>query len=67
LLIGEYQINLSREIGYDPGRPNVPRRRMVAFAVAIPSLRIAVGLKVELFPQPRQALEHERGPRHRYA
>ena len=51
-LIGEYRINLSREIGYDPGRPNVSRRRMVAFADAIPSLRIAVDLKVELFRNP---------------
>jgi hypothetical protein len=51
-LIGEYRINLSREIGYDPGRPNVSRRRMVAFADTIPSLRIAVDLKVELFRNP---------------
>ena len=51
-LIGEYRINLSREVGYEPGRPNVSRRRMVAFADAIPSLRIAVDLKVELFRNP---------------
>jgi hypothetical protein len=54
-LIGEYRINLSREIGYDPGRPNVSRRRMVAFADAIPSLRIAVDLKVELFRNPAKS------------
>lgn len=48
-LIGEYRINLEREVGYDPERPNVSRRRMVAFADAVPSLRIAVDLKVELF------------------
>ena len=33
-------------------RPNVSRRRMVAFADAIPSLRIAVDLKVELSATP---------------
>ncbi len=48
-LLSEYRINLSREVGYDPDRPNVSRRRMVSFADAIPSLRIAVDLKVELF------------------
>jgi hypothetical protein len=48
-LTSEYRINLSREIGYNPHRPNVSRRRMVSFADTIPSLRIAVDLKVELF------------------
>ncbi len=48
-LISEYRINLNREVGYDPDRPNVSRRRMVAFADAVPSLQIAVDLKVELF------------------
>lgn len=48
-LINEYRINLHREVGYNPDRPNVSRRRMVAFADAVPSLRIAVDLKVELF------------------
>ena len=48
-LIREYGINLSREIGYDPDRPSVSRRRMVGFSDAIPSLRIAVDLKTELF------------------
>lgn len=48
-LISEYRINLSREVGYNPERPNVSRRRMVSFADTIPSLRIAVNLKVELF------------------
>ena len=48
-LIREYRINLSREVGYNPDRPNVSRRRMVGFADEIPSLRIAVDLKVELF------------------
>lgn len=48
-LLGEYRINLNREVGYNPDQPNVSRRRMVAFADAVPSLRIAVDLKVELF------------------
>jgi hypothetical protein len=48
-LLGEYRISLNREVGYNPDRPNVSRRRMVAFADAVPSLRIAVDLKVELF------------------
>ncbi len=48
-LTSEYRINLSREVGYNPVRPNVSRRRMVSFADTIPSLRIAVDLKVELF------------------
>jgi hypothetical protein len=48
-LTREYGINLSREIGFKPDRPNVSRRRMVAFADEIPSLRIAIDLKVELF------------------
>jgi len=48
-LLGEYGINLHREVGYNPDRPNVSRRRMIAFGDAVPSLRIAVDLKVELF------------------
>ena len=48
-LTSEYRINLSREVKYDPHRPNVSRRFMVGFADTIPSLRIAVDLKVELF------------------
>jgi hypothetical protein len=48
-LTTEYRINLSREVGYKPDRPNVSRRRMVSFADTVPSLRIAVDLKVELF------------------
>jgi hypothetical protein len=48
-LLGEYRINLNREVGYNPDQPNVSRRRMVAFADAVLSLRIAVDLKVELF------------------
>jgi hypothetical protein len=48
-LASEYRINLSREIPYDPNRPNVSRRPMVKFADTIPALRIAVDLKTELF------------------
>jgi hypothetical protein len=48
-LASEYRINLSREIRYDPDRPNVSRRAMVSFADTIPTLRIAVDLKTELF------------------
>jgi hypothetical protein len=48
-LVREYHINLDREIPYDPDRPNVSRRYMVAFADAMPTMRIAVDLKVELF------------------
>ena len=33
-LLGEYRVNLNREVGYNPDRPNVSRRRMVAFAPA---------------------------------
>jgi hypothetical protein len=48
-LAAEYRINLSRETGYDPARPKTSRRRMISFADAIPTLRIAVDLKVEVF------------------
>ena len=48
-LFSEYRINLSREIRHDPNRPNVSRRPMVSFADTIPTLRIAVDLKTELF------------------
>lgn len=51
-LISEYRINLDRELGYDPDRPNVSRRRLIAFTDSIPSLRIAVDLKTELFRNP---------------
>jgi hypothetical protein len=51
-LTSEYRINLSREVGYNPDRPKVSRCRMVSFADTIPSMRIAVDLKVELFRNP---------------
>jgi hypothetical protein len=51
-LTREYRIDLRREVGHDPDRPAASRRRMVAFADSVPSLRIAVDLKVELFRNP---------------
>jgi hypothetical protein len=45
-LLAEYRVSLGSEMGPDP---NVSRRRMIAFADRMPSLRIAVDLKVELF------------------
>jgi hypothetical protein len=48
-LIGDYRVNLTREVGYDSAHPHRSRRRMVAFADLVPSLRIAVDLKTELF------------------
>ena len=48
-LTAEYRINMNRVLGYDPARPMVSRRRMVRFADTIPTLRIAVDLKVEVF------------------
>jgi hypothetical protein len=51
-LTREYCIDLHRQVGYDPDRPSGSRRRMIAFADAVPSMRIAVDLKVELFRNP---------------
>ncbi len=48
-LIREHGISLTRDLGSNPDRPRVSRQRLAAFADAIPSLRIAVDLKVELF------------------
>jgi len=48
-LLAEYRLDLHREVNYNPDRPNVSREGMVAFADRIPSLRIAVDLKIELF------------------
>ncbi|MGW2785933.1 hypothetical protein ACWC3X_32565 [Streptomyces populi] len=48
-LFAEYHLDLLRAAGVDPDRPKASRRRMVAFADRIPSVRIAVDLKVELF------------------
>lgn len=54
-LVAEYHVNLTREVGYDPARPHRSRKRMVAFADLIPSLRIAVDLKTELFRDAAKA------------
>jgi len=45
-LLAEYKVNFGREMGPDP---SVSRRRMIDFADQMPSLRIAVDLKAELF------------------
>ena len=48
-LLAEYRIDLHREIGLDPNRPGSGRPRMIAFADQMPSARIAVDLKAQLF------------------
>ncbi|MBL7487178.1 hypothetical protein I6A60_08560 [Frankia sp. AgB1.9] len=48
-LTSEYRISLTRDLGINPDRPKLSRQRLAAFLDAIPSLRIAVDLKVELF------------------
>jgi hypothetical protein len=48
-LLDEYHIDLHREIGLDKARPRSGRPRMTAFADRMPSVRIAVDLKAELF------------------
>ncbi|QLJ02848.1 hypothetical protein HZZ00_18755 [Streptomyces sp. NEAU-sy36] len=48
-LFAEYRLDLLRATGADPARPKASRSRMVAFADRIPSVRIAVDVKVELF------------------
>lgn len=48
-LLAEYRIDLHREIGLDPARPASGRPHMITFADRMPSVRIAVDLKAELF------------------
>ncbi|MCX4826812.1 hypothetical protein OG883_45070 [Streptomyces sp. NBC_01142] len=48
-LCAEYRLDLLRATGADPAHPKASRHRMVAFADRIPSVRIAVDVKVELF------------------
>jgi hypothetical protein len=48
-LLAEYRLNLGREIGAGSAGSKSSRRRMIAFADLMPSVRIAVDLKVELF------------------
>ena len=38
-LLGEYRVTLNREAGCNPGRPDVARRHMIAFADAVPADR----------------------------
>lgn len=48
-LCKEYRFDLFRAVGYDPDRPRSGRAGIVAFSDRIPTMRIAVDLKVELF------------------
>jgi hypothetical protein len=48
-LLDEYRLSLDRVLGSDPARPGSARPQMVAFADRIPSMRIAVDVKVQLF------------------
>lgn len=48
-LTTEYRISLHRELGITAESPGAGRARMVEFADRIPSMRIAVDMKVELF------------------
>lgn len=48
-LLAEYRLDLGRVIGAGPAGTKASRRRMVAFADLMPSVRIAVDLKAELF------------------
>jgi hypothetical protein len=48
-LQNEYGFDLFRAAGLDPDRPGSGRRGIVAFSDRIPTMRIAVDLKVELF------------------
>ncbi|MEU8777189.1 hypothetical protein [Streptomyces sp. NPDC048606] len=48
-LLAEYRLDLHRAVGLDPTKPESGRKKMVAFADRIASVRIAVDLKTELF------------------
>ncbi|MFD8296600.1 hypothetical protein ACFV13_10305 [Streptomyces bauhiniae] len=48
-LCNEYHLDLNRAVGGDPDRPGSGRAGIVAFSDHIPTMRIAVDLKVELF------------------
>ncbi|MET9617518.1 hypothetical protein [Kitasatospora indigofera] len=52
-LLDEYRIDLLRVLGFDPGRPRSARPGMVAFIDRIPSVRLAVDLKFQLFRAAR--------------
>ncbi|MFI9587846.1 hypothetical protein ACIHCQ_39990 [Streptomyces sp. NPDC052236] len=51
-LLAEYRVDLWRAVGFDPRRPRSGRPGMTAFADRVPSLRITVDLKVQLFRNP---------------
>lgn len=48
-LFTEYRLSLTRALGTDPAHLGSARPHMIAFTDRIPSLRIAVDMKVELF------------------
>ncbi|MGW4227605.1 hypothetical protein ACWEG1_29575 [Streptomyces bauhiniae] len=48
-LCAEYRLDLGQATGVNPARPRASRGRMTAFADRIPSVRIAVDLKVHRF------------------
>ncbi|MGW0767775.1 hypothetical protein [Streptomyces sp. NPDC002676] len=54
-LLAEYRIDLHREIGLDTAHPRSGRPRMTAFTDRMPSVRIAVDLKAELFSNQTKA------------
>ncbi|MFI8085291.1 hypothetical protein ACIF6L_31440 [Kitasatospora sp. NPDC086009] len=47
-LLDEYRIDMLRMFGFDPERPKSARPAMIAFTDRIPSVRLAVDLKLEL-------------------
>lgn len=51
-LLAEYGLNLPRVLGFDPRKARSARRGMVSFAEDVPSLKIAVDLKMGLFRDP---------------
>jgi hypothetical protein len=48
-LLAEYRLDLGRALGVSPDHPGTGRPKMVAFGDRIPSMRLAVDLKAELF------------------
>jgi hypothetical protein len=48
-LTAEYRVPINRAFGIDPAKPGSGRAGIVAFADRIPSMRIAVDMKVEMF------------------
>lgn len=48
-LSAEYGISLGRHLGFDAEKPGAGRGKMMAFAEAVPTLKVAVDLKLGLF------------------